>query len=347
MVCAVERLTHADGPEATHIPVKAIRVGKSDQNTITGMGSLRCRSAVDLGFDVPGVIAQIFVKEGDKVSEGQALVKLDQRLVEAELAIEQAGVKAAGAEFEFQNAELEKKKGLFEKYAISESEFLKARFERERALASIESARKKVDSAQTKKDKMVLLAPSSGEISKLYLQAGEVTNYSAYKVLRVIDCREVDAEIELGEKIYSAVGKGQEISLLVDALPNRKFSGVIYHMSPEINPKTRTFTARARVANPDMLLRPGMFARAEIDISRISGPLLITEKSLINYPGGGEGVFIIKDGAAIRRRVKVGLRDLGKVQVTSGLNNGDIVVVEGNDRLSDLSKVSVTMVEEE
>lgn len=340
-------LTNAEGPEGTLISVKAIRVGRSDQNTVTGMGSLSCPNSADLGFDTPGVIAQIFVKEGDKVSEGQELVKLDQRAVDAEVAVEQAGLKAAAAEFDYQNAELEKKAGLFEKSAVSDSELSKAKFEREKALASIESSTKRVESAQIKKNKMVLQAPISGEISKLYLKSGEVTNYSSYKILRLIDCREVDAEIELGEKTYSAVGKGQKITIFVDALPHRKFSGVIYHVSPEINPKARSFTARARVANPDMILRPGMFARVEIDISRISGPLLIPERALISYPGGGHGVFIIKDGTAIRRKVKVGARDFGKVQVTSGLNNGDIVVVEGNDGLSDLSEVSVTMVEAE
>jgi membrane fusion protein (multidrug efflux system) len=155
----------------------------------------------------------------------------------------------------------------------------------------------------------------------------------------------VDAEIELGEKIYAVIGKGQEIMLVVDALPNRKFRGLISHISPEISPKTRTFTVRARLANPDMLLRPGMFIRAEIDISRISGPLLIPERALIKYPGGGEAVFIIKDGTAIRRKVRVGTRDVGKAQITSGLNNGDVVVVEGTDMLTDLSPVSATIVE--
>jgi len=330
----------------TGVPVKALKVGRTDKNVITGMGSLNCKNAVDLGFDVPGVIAEVLVKEGDRVNEGQVLVKLDQRTVDAEIAVEKAGVIAGQAEFNFQSSEYLKKEELFQKEAISDSELQKAVFERERSVASIQSAKRKVEAAETKKAKMSLVSPATGIISKIYIKAGEVVNYSAFKVLRLIECQEADAEIELGEKTYSLVGLNQQVNLTVDALPGRRFVGVIYHISPEVNPKNRTFSIRARVNNSDMILRPGMFVRGEIDVKKGGGPIVIPDSALLPKTGESDGVYVVKDGVALRRRVKIGRREMGRAHVLEGLGPGDLVIVEGQDKISDLADVAVTLTED-
>lgn len=330
----------------TAIPVKALKVGRTDKSVITGMGSLSCKNAVDLGFDVPGIIAEILVKEGDRVNDGQLLVRLDQRTVDAEIAVEKAAVIAAQAEFNFQSSEYLKKEELFQKDAISDSELQKAVFERERSVASIQSAKRKVEAAETKKAKMSLFSPASGIISKIYIKAGEVVNYNTYRILRLIECQEADAEIELGERTYSLVGLNQQVNLTVDALPGRRFVGVIYYISPEINPKNRTFSIRARVNNSDMILRPGMFVRGEIDVQRGGGPIIIPDSALLPKKGDSDGVYVVKDGVAIRRQVKIGRREMGRAHVLEGLGLGDVVVVDGLDKISDLSDVTVTLMED-
>jgi len=327
------------------VPVKAIKVGPPEKNIITGMGSVSCSNAVDMGFDATGVISEVLVKEGERVEEGQPLVKLDQRIVDCEIAVEKAAAAAAQAEFNLQSVEYLKKEELFKIEAISESELNRAAFEKERARAQIESTARKVESAETKKARMTLLAPMSGIISKVYLKAGEVVNYSSFKVLRLIDCHEADAEIEMGEKAYSVVAPDQTVSLLVDALPGRIFTGVVYQVSPEINPRNRTFSVKARVSNPGLLLRPGMFVRGEIDLTGDKGPVHIPDSALLPKASGSDSVYVVKDGVAIRRRVTVDRQGPGSVAVLDGLNQGDLVIVEGQDKISEFSEVSASIVE--
>jgi HlyD family secretion protein len=134
MTCVFSLIfAHGDEPPRAGIPVKAIKVGHPEKNIITGMGSVSCSNAVDLGFDSTGVISEVLVKEGERVEEGQPLVKLDQRIVDCEIAVENAAATAAEAEYNLQSAEYLKKEELFKKEALSESELNRAVFEKERA----------------------------------------------------------------------------------------------------------------------------------------------------------------------------------------------------------------------
>lgn len=335
-----------EAPPQAAVPVKAIRVSPAEKNIITGMGSVSCTNAMDLGFDTTGVLSEVLVKEGERVEEGQPLVKLDQRVADCEIAVEKAAAAAAEAEHNLQSAEYLKKEELFNKEALSESELARALFEKERARAQIESTARKVEAAETKKARMTLLAPMAGVISKIYLKAGEVVNYSSFKVLRLIDCHEADAEIELGEKSYTLVGPDQSVSLVVDALPGRIFTGVIYQVSPEINPRNRTFNVKARVSNPGLLLRPGMFVRGEIDLTRGKGPVYIPDGAILPKEDGSDAVYVVKDGVALKRRVKIDRRDHGRVGILDGLNEGDLVIVEGQDKVAEMSDVSVSIIED-
>jgi len=345
---ALAFVAHATLSEAAEpIKVKGVRVGKADKDLVSGMGSLKCRQAVDLGFEMTGVISDLPVKEGERVGKNQLLAKLDQRQVDLELEVRKAKLKTAVAQLDLARAEHAKKEELYQKEAISESELMRSAFEVQKAEAELESARKEVESAGGRKEQMTIRAPTPGIVAKIYLKEGEVVNPQSYKVLRLIYCSEIDAEINLGEKLYPMIGPGQTVSVVVDALGGRKFTGTVQTISSEINPANRTFTATIGIPNPDHILRPGMFARAEIDVGQAGGPVSVPVSALLPTTDGEDSVFVVKDGVALRRRVKLGRRDQQRAEILSGLQAGDVVIVEGQDKVSDLADVSVSIIGQE
>jgi membrane fusion protein, multidrug efflux system len=324
------------------VNVGAIEVGRDGRRTLTGLGSVRCPNTVDLGFEIPGLISEILVREGDRVTAGQILARLDQTLVNADVEVQQARLKAAEAELRFRKAELAKMQELFNKEAISDTELKRAVYETEKAQAAIDLSEKEVESAKAKKKQMTLRAPHAGLVAKILLKEGEVVNYSSYQVMRLISCKEADAEIELAEKAYTSVTNGTNVRISVDALPGKTFFGRVYSVSPEINQKNRTFTAKARIANPNLSLRPGMFVRAEIDVTRaLAGPIWVPAAAVLHSTQGSDAVFIVKDGVAVRREVRTGRQTGNRVEIVSGLNSGEVVIVDGKKRVSDLSEVNV------
>lgn len=324
--------------------VKAVRVAKGDKDIVSGMGSLKCRQAVDLGFEMTGVISEVPVKEGDRVAKNQVLAKLDQKQVDLEMAVRKAKLKTAIAQLDLARAEHAKKEELMQKEAIAEAELMRSAFEVQKSEAELDSAYKEVESVEGRKIQMTIRAPTPGIVAKIYLREGEVVNPQSYKVIRLIYCSEIDAEINLGEKLYPMIGPGQSVNVAVDALGGRKFVGTVQTISSEINPMNRTFIATVSIPNPDHILRPGMFARAEIDVAQAAGPVWIPAAALLPPSEGEDSVFVVKGGVALRRRIKVGRRDANRIEVLAGLQAGDVVIVEGQDKVSDLADVSVSII---
>ncbi len=350
VITAAGAIVLADTPPSAGrsdpVKVKAVRIGKADRDLVTGMGSIKCHQTVDLGFEMSGVISDVPVKEADRVKKDQVLAKLDHKLVDLELAIKKAKVKMAMAQLDLNKAEHTKREELYQKEAISESELNRSFFEVQKADAELESAKREIEALEGRREQMILRASGPGIVSKIYLRAGEVCNPNSYKVIRFLQCADVDAEVNLGERLYPLIGPGQPVTIVVDALGGRKFSGSVHKVSSEINPTNRTFTAQVRVPNADFLLRPGMFARAEIDVGQGQGPVWVPLAALLPSDGTGDAVFVVKGGVALRRKVTVGQRDQERAEIVSGLQAGDVVIVEGQDKVSDLTDVSVSMIGE-
>lgn len=166
------------------------------------------------------------------------------------------------------------------------------------------------------------------------------------KVVTLIQCSKAWAEIELGEKLFSAARPGMPVTIKVDALEGKTFEGKLIRVAPQIDKKNRTFILKVEVDNSQWILRPGMFARAEINVSSDQDPMLIPGRAVQNLDSSGSGyVFVVKDGVALRRKVMVGKTLQDKAEIVKGLTKGDLVIIQGQDRISDLDEVSVDISE--
>lgn len=188
-------------------------------------------------------------------------------------------------------------------------------------------------------------APFAGTITQRGVEPGEtvssVTASSTGPLFVLSQVDDVYVELVVPAQHRSELQRGQEATMAVDGLPGQTFQGRIEEIRPAANAANRTFGVKVRVPNPKGILRPGMFARGAIEVSVRHGVLQIPEQAVMTATSGSF-VFVVRDGRAIHQAVTLGTHHDGLVEVVSGLADGDKVVIQGQDALTDNQPVSLS-----
>ena len=324
-------------PGGFAMPVEAapVKVGPSRQE-IAAVGTLRSNESIIVRPEVPGRIVEIGFAEGQKVTRGQILVRLDSSVERAELA--QAHASLALSKANHERAEELVKRGAGTQRAHDEARY-KLRND-EAAIALV----------QARLEKYTLLAPFTGVTGLRKVSVGDVVSAGTDLVnLEMIDPLKVDFRVP--ETFLSAVRPGQTVQVAVDAFPGRSFSGSVYAIDPLIDLAGRSIVIRARIDNPDEALRPGLFARVTLTVAVRENAVFVPEESLIPV---GDQQFVLKlldppagasfpPGAkqAKNTPVKLGERRQGTVEIVEGLSAGDTVITAGVLKVRDGMPVQV------
>ncbi len=316
----------AKGKGPSGAPVETV-VARSMKTTtdIPAVGSLRSDEHVQIAPEIAGRIAEIRFQEGEPVKQGEILVLLDDALTRAEVSEAEARLYLAKANFERADT-LQKSRNIAER-AYDE------------ARANFETARAAHELAQVRLAKHTIRAPFNGIVGFRALSAGAFISVGATLVnLEKIDVLKLDFKIP---EIYLAdVQVGQTVDVTVDALPKRTFQAEIYAIDPLIDVNGRALQIRARLKNPELVLRPGLFARISIRGRTEREVVMVPESAIV--PRAGEFlIFRVEDGKAVESKVALGNRRAGMVEVTSGLLGGTTVVTAGHQRLKNGSPVDV------
>ncbi|MFZ5584819.1 MAG: efflux RND transporter periplasmic adaptor subunit [Thermodesulfobacteriota bacterium] len=312
------------GPQPRLVRVASDEAG----GFITGLGTARCRQSLELGFDATGQISAVTVEEGQAVKKGQVLARLDERMVAAELKAKEAEASAAAAEVERAAARHQEKQKLHQGRAATLNDVREAGFELAKARARLEAAQAEAAALNARLAGMVLKAPVAGVIAKRISEPGEVVTPNGKRVLRLIDCALILAEVEFGERLYTRIAPGQEVTLVADALPGRRFTGKVHAISPEVDEKNRTFTVKVAVDNPEFMLKPGMFVRAAL-APAAAGPasLWLPPEALGQVDGDLATITVIVERRPVQRRVRLGRREPGRVEIVEGVAAGETVAL--------------------
>lgn len=324
-------------PGGFAMPVEAapVKVAPS-RREITAIGTLRSYESVTVRPEVVGRIAEIGFTEGQKVRKGQPLISLDSSVVQAELAQARAALALSRANFE--RADELMKRGAGTARALDEARW---------KLRNDEAA---VNLVQSRLEKYVLLAPFAGVVGLRKVSVGDYVGPGADIVnLEMVDPLKVDFRVP--EIFLASVRPGQAIAVTLDAFPGRTFSGQVYAIDPLIDTAGRSIVIRARIANPDDSLRPGLFARVTLMLDMRENAVFVPEQSLI--PMGNEH-FVFKlieppqgapvpPGAKMAKTVpvKLGERRNGEVEIVQGLERTDTVVTAGVLKIRDGMPVQV------
>ncbi len=319
-------------------------------------------------------IKRILVDVGSNVRAGQAVVILDnvsavnqesaiagQRAgVEnqaAALASQEAALKSEEINLARQKKDLDRAKELVKigggtQQAVDQlqaaydaaQESLKAR---KRALdaskASLQASRSSLGasqrSMQTVQENTVLTSPISGVVSARNYDAGDLPMGA---ILTIQQMNPLKVIVNVNEEEFSKIKNGMPVTVTLDAVPGETFNGSVYLIHPEINQQTRTFQVEVTISNGAGKVSAGMFARVKFNYGT-QNHIVVPDKAIVKMQGSGKRfVYVYKeDGTVAYTEVELGMRLSDRYEILSGLKDGDRVVVAGQSKLHDGSKVKI------
>ena len=303
----------ASAPSEKILRVKAHRVVPAElTERLATTGTVRANEEVDVVSEISGKISAIHFEEGSRVSAGQLLLKID----DSELLAER---QRAVYRVELAERDEARQKQLLEDGVISREAY-------DVALGELNVLRAELQLIEAQLVKTEIRAPFDGVIGLRWVSPGSYLS-SQTRIASLNDLDPVKLDFTVPEK-YSALMKvGDEISFAVEGF-ERTFPGRIYAIEPSIDASTRSLRVRARCPNPDGALVPGAFANVDLVVRSVSDALTVPSIAVIPELGGKK-VFVYEDGAAQPRQVETGIRSDTAVQITSGLVEGDLVIISG------------------
>ena len=298
--------------------------GAGDSQSISLVGDLMASEMVEIQAEADGVIFEILFDEGQTVEKDQVLFRLDDRKLEAMLAESQAN-------FELSRITFERDKKLLEDKLISQQEFDQTAARYEFNMATLKLRQRQLRDTS-------ISAPFAGTVGERQVSPGQVIRASQ-TLTWIVDSDPVLIKVNVPERFLGVVRQGQTINFEVNSYPGEKFTGDIDFISPYVDPETRTAVVKARAANPDGHLKPGMFINLKLILEKRSDALVIPEASL-ELGESGYSVMVVSEELEVSPRpVTVGVRMSGSVEIQKGLEVGEKVVVEGRQKLRPGSKV--------
>ena len=266
----------------------------------------------------PARISKINVEIGDNVRRGQVLVEMD------ETTLSQQEMQLKNLETEFNRIDQ-----LYKVGGVSKSEW-------DNVNLQLEVARK---SFQTLKENTRLQSPIDGVVTARNYDNGDL--YGGQAILVVQKITPVKITINVSEQYYSKVEKGDEVSIELDAYPGETFTGKVSLIYPTVDAMTHTFPVEINVANADQKLRPGMFARATLNLGTLNH-VVVPDLAIEKRSGSGDRfVYVYNNGKVSYTKVELGQRLGDRYELISGVPNGAQVVITGQAKLSDGKEVEV------
>lgn len=312
--------------ETVAIPVEIGTPVRGDIVAVySGTAPIEAYAEADVIAKVGGEVREIFVEEGDDVSRGQILARLDGDRLRLELNQSQANLRKLQRDYE-RNVDL-KEKGL-----ISSGDFDKIRYEMEALEASFNLARLELDYTQIR-------APIDGVISDRYIRLGNTisANEAAF---RVTSFDPLVAYLHIPEREYRNIAKDQLVGIDIDALAGQGIIAAVTRVSPIVDPQTGTFKITIEISDEERRIKPGMFGRISIVYDQHEDVLQIPRSAILEE-SGETSVFVVEDDKAVRRIIQTGYSSSGMVEVTVGLGDNDLVVTVGQIGLKDDADVAV------
>ena len=300
-------------------------VSTSSTEDLRAIGTLQSDESVQISSEITGRITEIPLGEGSHVNAGDGMVRLDDALAVAEL-------DDAQARYNLAQGNLGRANSLAKSGNVTERA-------RDEASTNAETARAALELAKVRLAKHTIRAPFSGVAGIRKVSPGAYIAAGAPIVnLEKIDTLKID--FKLPELYLSQVKTGQTIEISVDALPGRTFTGTIYAIDPHLDVNGRALNIRARLENPELILRPGLFARVRVK-GQVKRNVLVVPESAIVPRGEEKIVFRVENGQALEAKVTLGSRNNGLVEILEGLAVDATVVTAGQQKLKDGSQVEI------
>lgn len=331
--CGGDR-SNQSGETTTPVWVDDVRQ-RTIEEFITTTGTAKATRTVELKSETNGdYVLQTNPKTGkpyqlgDIVEAGAVIVRLENKEYENNVQLEskKLNIQITEKEWEGQKTLLEKGGATQKDVNNAETAYINAKLELENAYITL--------------GKMSVKAPFKGVIVSLPYYTPNVEVASAQPVVGIMDYSKMYLETQFPENVMPKLKVGQRVYVTNYNIKSDTLKGLLTQLSPAINEDTRTFSGYIQIDNPELKLRPGMFAKADVITVRKDSVLSIP-KEIVTSRRGNKIVFTVDRSAAQQKVITVGISDDKYVEVEKGLEKGEKVVVKGYEWLRDRSKVKV------
>ncbi|MBF0344096.1 MAG: efflux RND transporter periplasmic adaptor subunit [Nitrospirae bacterium] len=311
---------------------------------VEATGTIEPFERVTVSSEVDGLLSQLTVAEGSKVSKGTILAKVNDSdltltLKRDELALIQAEASLANLKIEY-----ERKAALYKDELVTRQQFddITAKV----SIAEAEAGRVKaaVQLSKQRLDKTIINSPITGAVDVKKVSTGDYVR-NGTPIVTIIRTNPVKLNFSVPEKAAQYLGVGQEVEFKVDALQQQQFRGKVSVIYPTVDKKTRTLEVEALVDNADDSLRPGYFAHVIIYMQQPRDVIAVPATAL-TYEGEGVKLYVVDGDKASQVMVKIGQsftdeKSLELTEITQGVTVGLSVVVVGQQSLFDGARVKV------
>ncbi len=280
-----------------------------------------------------GVLTEILVNEGDEVSRGQTLARIDDGGLRSELAQLETQVALSKTTFERQER-------LWEQNIGSEMQYLEAK-------TNYEANQKALEQLNAQVAKTVVKAPFSGTIDDIIADQGEVVSPGQSQLFRLVSLKNMYVEADVPESYLNKISKGTGVKVEISTL-DKEFEGEIRQVGNNINPNNRTFKVQVAVPNENGLLKPNQIATIKLNDYPSEDAIIIPENAVQRNAQDQTIVYVLEEistedstGVAVKRIVETGMSYQDNIEVTSGLEPGEELITEGAKNLRDGQEVKI------
>jgi RND family efflux transporter MFP subunit len=318
--------------------------------TVPVTGTLVSNARVDIKAETVGRITRFDKEEGDRVAAGEAIVwvndenyRLALRQAQTSLTVADAGLERAKLLESHSRSEMERAENLVKSGGITDKDLKAARLseqdaraqvtvaqaQREQAAAAVEVATKHLRDA-------VIHTPVSGVIQKKFVNKGAYVE-APTALFTVVDNSKLELESPVASADLAPIRPGQRVTFTVNSYPGETFEGKVVEVAPAVDAETRSAKVRIQIVNPGGKLKAGMFSEGEILTGRTAAAVVIPSSAVYRDDRSVKSsyVFVVVNGKAAKRAVRIGRERNGKLEIVEGLNAGDALIPEQSIEIAD------------
>ena len=312
-------------PPGVPVKVSTIDVGEISFYLLFN-ATVEAEETVDVYSQATGLVKQVFSEEGDRVREGQILVKL----VDEELKLSEAEARIT---FQRLEGNFKRREEIYNKNLLSKEEYEREKFDLEQAKLRWQKSSLALNRAEVK-------SPVGGIISERFVKLGDRVAPGGSKLYTLVNMKSLISRVHVPGRELRNLSPGQPAMITTDFLPDQKFKGKILRISPVVDPGSGTFRVTLGITDGDGQLRPGMFVNTYIVTATHERAVLVPKRAVI-YDDGLPHVFAVEDSTASKIQLKVGFEDSDNLEVLAGVKQGDRIVVVGQNGLKDKAKIRI------
>lgn len=326
--------------EVTLTPV--VRAPISSALTVTGTIAALPNQDVRVSSLVPGRIASMSVAEGDHIEQGQELARIDDRPFQDPLHQAEAAVALAQANLENARLNRARTENLTQRGVAAQKDLEDARTQVSVNEATLHQAEAQLALARLQIARTEVRSPLAGTVVKRFASVGEqVDGTAAQPLFEVASLSVVELFGNVPAVYLGKIRVGQSLEISTESFPGRKFAGRVVAISPAVDPATNMGLVRIRITNPGGLLRLGSFLSAQLPLETKPEALVVPAQAVYRDPKGQAQLYRVKGEDAEAVPVKLGIEAQDRVEVLSGVEAGESVILTGGYGLGEHAKVRV------